>query len=337
MDLNTLWFALIVVLFVGYFFLEGFDYGVGILLPWLGRSDRERRVLLNTVGPHWDGNEVWLLTAGGAMFAAFPNWYATLFSGFYLALVLMLLALIVRGVGFEYRSRDESPRWRNAWDWAIFAGSLVPALLWGVALANLVRGLPIDQQMNYRGSLFTLLNPYGLLGGLFTLLAFTLHGALFLLLKTEGEMRERARAAARWVGALATAVAALFALYSYFATGIFQKPGLLPGALVVVGGLALLAVRAMLDRDRAGWAFVLNGVTIVAAVATIFLGLYPNVMISNLNPAWNLTIHNASSSPYTLKVMSIVAVSLVPFVLAYQAWTYWVFRKRVGLREKLTY
>lgn len=337
MDLNTVWFALIVVLFVGYFFLEGFDYGVGILLPWLGRSGQERRVLLNTVGPHWDGNEVWLLTAGGAMFAAFPNWYATMFSGFYLALVLMLLALIVRGVGFEYRSRDGSWRWQNTWDWLIFVGSLLPALLWGVALANLVHGVPIDAKMNYTGTLWTLLGPYGILGGLFAVLAFTLHGALFLALKTEGELRDRAVGTARRVGAVTTVVAALFAVYSYFATDLFQKPGFLPGLLVVVGGLALLAVRPMLDRGRDGWAFVLNGVMIVAAVATIFLGLYPNVMISSLNPAWNLTVYNASSSPYTLKVMTIVAVTLVPFVLAYQAWTYWIFRKRIGVRERLIY
>lgn len=337
MDLNTLWFALIAILFVGYFFLEGFDYGVGILLPWLGRSDRERRVLLNTVGPHWDGNEVWLLTAGGAMFAAFPNWYATLFSGFYLALVLMLLALILRGVGFEYRSRDESPRWRNAWDWAIFAGSLLPALLWGVALANLLRGLPIDAQMNYTGNLLTLLNPYGLLGGLFTLLLFTLHGALFLLLKTEGEIRRRAGAAALWSGALATLAAALFAVYSYFASGLFQRPGPVPGLLLLAGLAALLAVRAALGRERAGWAFVFNGLAIIASVAAIFLGLYPHVMISSLNPAWSLTVYNASSSPYTLRVMTIVALTLVPFVLAYQAWSYWVFRRRVDVRERLTY
>ncbi|MQL53765.1 cytochrome d ubiquinol oxidase subunit II, partial [Desulfofundulus thermobenzoicus] len=193
MDLNVLWFILITVLFVGYFFLEGFDYGVGTLVPFLGKNDAERRMLINTIGPFWDGNEVWLLTAGGAIFAAFPHWYATLFSGFYLALFLMLLALIGRGVAFEFRSKEDRPGWRNLWDWVLCAGSLVPALLWGVAVTNLVKGVPIDSHMQYAGNFFTLLSPYTLVGGLATLLLFTFHGALFLSLKTGGELVERAR------------------------------------------------------------------------------------------------------------------------------------------------
>src|SRR5512141_1185399 len=196
MDLNTLWFILIAVLWIGYFALEGFDMGVGILLPFIGKTDLKRRVMINTIGPHWDGNEVWLLTAGGATFAAFPNWYATLFSGFYLALFLLLLALIVRGVAFEFRSKDENRRWRALWDGCIFAGSLVPALLIGVAFGNLVRGVPIDAQMNYVGGFFNLLNPYALLAGLATLSSFTLYGAIFLALKTDGELRQRAQKAA---------------------------------------------------------------------------------------------------------------------------------------------
>lgn len=183
MDLNTIWFILIAVLFVGFFFLEGFDYGVGILLPFLGKEDRERRAIINSIGTFWDGNEVWMLTAGGAMFAAFPNWYATLFSGFYLALVVMLLALIARGVAFEYRSKKDDPVWRNRWDWVIFVGSFVPALLWGVAISNLIRGVPIDDKMNFTGNFFTLLNPYSLIGGVASLLLFTLHGSIFLTLK----------------------------------------------------------------------------------------------------------------------------------------------------------
>jgi cytochrome d ubiquinol oxidase subunit II len=196
MDLNTLWFILLFVLFVGFFLLEGFDYGVGILLPFLGKDDTDRRLIINTIGPFWDANEVWLITAGGAMFAAFPNWYATMFSGFYLALVLMLVALIVRAVGFEFRSKDRHPTWRQVWDWMIFGGSFVPALLWGVAFGNLIRGLPIDADMNYVGSFWDLLNPYALSGGLATLSAFVLHGALFLSLKTKGEIVERAHKAA---------------------------------------------------------------------------------------------------------------------------------------------
>ena len=199
-DLNTLWFFLIVILFIGYFILEGFDFGVGILLPFLGKDDQERRIIINTIGPVWDGNEVWLITAGGAIFAAFPNWYATMFSGFYLALVLMLFALIVRGVAFEFRSKDRYPKWRNFWDWMIFIGSFVPALLWGVALGNILRGVPIDENMIYVGTFFTLLNPYALLGGLTTLTVFTLQGAIFLGLKTTDEILDRAVAATRKVG-----------------------------------------------------------------------------------------------------------------------------------------
>ncbi|HEY65901.1 MAG TPA: cytochrome d ubiquinol oxidase subunit II, partial [Caldilineae bacterium] len=220
MDLNTLWFVLIGVLFTGFFVLEGFDYGVGILLPFLGRDDSDRRMIINTIGPFWDGNEVWLITAGGAMFAAFPHWYATMFSGFYLALVFMLLALIVRGVAFEFRSKDEDPRWRALWDWMIFIGSFVPALLWGVAVSNLVRGVPIDANKIYTGSFLDLLNPYALIGGLVTLSLFTLHGSIFLSLKTGDELLGRAEAAARtlWIPSLVLAL--LFGVLSYLETDI---------------------------------------------------------------------------------------------------------------------
>ena len=193
MDLNTLWFILIGVLFIGFFFLEGFDYGVGILLPFMSKEDKKRRVVINTIGTFWDGNEVWLLTAGGAMFAAFPHWYATMFSGFYMALVLMLVALILRGVAFEYRSKKENPLWRNTWDWLLFTGSFIPALLWGVAIANLIHGVPIDADMNYIGGFFDLLNPYTILGGLSTVSLFTLHGAIFLNLKTTDDLRDKAK------------------------------------------------------------------------------------------------------------------------------------------------
>jgi cytochrome d ubiquinol oxidase subunit II len=330
MDLNTLWFILIGVLFSGFFLLEGFDYGVGILLPFLGKDDAERRVIINTIGPFWDGNEVWLLTAGGAMFAAFPHWYATMFSGFYLALLLILLALIMRGVAFEFRSKDTRPGWRNFWDWMIFVGSFVPTLLWGVAFGNILRGVPIDAKMNYTGDFFTLLNPYALLTGLYALGVLTLHGAIFLSLKTESEIAERARAMAdkMWGPTFVLMIITLIA--SVLATDMLSRPGIPPVAVAVIGGIALLCVFWFLRNKRDGWAFSMTAVTIVATVVTIFMTLYPRVMISSLKPEWSLTIYTASSSPYTLTVMTIVAVIFIPIVLLYQGWTYWVFRQRVS-------
>lgn len=337
MDLNTLWFILITVLFVGFFFLEGFDYGVGILLPFLGKSDKERRVIVNTIGPFWDGNEVWLITAGGAMFAAFPDWYATMFSGFYLALVLMLLALIVRGVAFEFRSKHENPRWRTTWDWMIFFGSFVPALLWGVALANLWQGIPIDASMNYVGTFWTLLTPFTLLGGLVTLLIFTVHGALFLTLKASGPIVNRADAALKRVGPVATVAVFVFFGYSYVATDILAHLGLNPGVVPVTAGAALLAAGWFIHNSRHGWAFIMTGLTIVASTITIFMALFPRVIVSSLDPAFDLTIYNASSSAYTLRIMSFVALIFVPLVLIYQGWSYYVFRQRVTEDGELTY
>ncbi len=337
MDLNTVWFILIAVLFIGYFFLEGFDYGVGVLLPFLGKDDEDRRVIINTIGPHWDGNEVWLITAGGAMFAAFPNWYATLFSGFYLALFLMLLTLIVRGVAFEFRSKDKRPDWRNLWDWMIFVGSLVPALLWGVALANIVRGVPIDADMNYVGGFLTLLNPYALLGGLAALAVLTLHGAIFLTLKTRGDVMDRARTAAGrlWLPAVILSVA--FAIATYFATDIFTRLGINPGVVPVGAVAALLAAGWLIRSRREGWAFAMTGLAIALTILTLFMGLYPRVMVSSLDPTWSLTIYNASSSRYTLTIMTIVALIFVPIVLIYQGWSYWVFRERIGRESTLEY
>ncbi len=329
MDLNTVWFILITILFTGFFFLEGFDYGVGILLPFLGKDDVDRRVIINAIGPVWDGNEVWLLTAGGAIFAAFPNWYATMFSGFYLALVLMLLALIVRGVAFEFRGKDDRPGWRKFWDWMIFFGSLVPALLWGVALGNLLQGVPIDANKNYVGDFFSLISPYTLIMGVYGLVLITLHGAVFLGLKTDGEVRDRARGTAwrLWLPAVVLAVIAIIS--SDLATDMFKKLGVNPGVIPITGIVALLASGWFIRNRHEGWAFISTGVTIAFAIITIFMTLFPRVMISSLNPDWSLTIYNASSTPYTLSVMTVVALIFVPLVLAYQAWTYWIFRKRV--------
>ncbi|RME69348.1 MAG: cytochrome d ubiquinol oxidase subunit II [Chloroflexi bacterium] len=337
MDLNTLWFILITVLFIGYFILEGFDYGVGILLPFLGKTDRERRVIINTIGPFWDGNEVWLLTAGGAIFAAFPHWYATMFSGFYLALFIMLVALIVRGVAFEFRSKDRAPAWRSLWDWMIFVGSFVPALLWGVALGNLLRGVPIDQDMHYVGGFFNLLNPYALLGGLTTLFVFTVQGAIFLSLKVEGDLLPRITAATKKVGPVATVLVFAFVVAGYFLTDAFIRLGINPGLIPIAAGAALLTAGWFVHNDRPGWAFLMNCLTIVLSTITIFMSLYPRVIVSSLNPEWSLTIYNAASSPYTLRVMTIVALIFVPIVVAYQAWSYWVFRQRVSLHSELEY
>jgi cytochrome bd ubiquinol oxidase subunit II len=324
MNLATFWFIIIAILWAGYFVLEGFDFGVGILLPFLGRDDTDRRIMINTIGPVWDGNEVWLLTAGGATFAAFPLWYASLFSGFYLVLLLILIALIVRGVCFEFRGKVESARWRANWDRAIFIGSALPALLWGVAFANIVRGVPLNAAGVYTGNLLTLLNPYGLLGGLTTLSLFTLHGAIFLGLKTTGELRGRARAAAVRVAVAAVPLAAAFLVASQVAHG---KPA--TDVTAALAAVALLGAAAAAVRGREGWAFAGTAVTLVLAVATLFGDLWPDVLPSTTRAAYSLTVTNASSAHYALLVMTWVALIFTPVVLLYQGWTYWVFRKRL--------
>ncbi|BBH24130.1 cytochrome c oxidase assembly protein [Paenibacillus baekrokdamisoli] len=337
MTLEVLWFVLIAVLFVGFFFLEGFDFGVGMLVPFLGKDDLDRRVLINTIGPFWDGNEVWFITAGGAMFAAFPNWYATLFSGFYMALFLMLIALIGRGVAFEFRSKVENPKWRKTWDWVIFFGSLLPPLLWGIALANLMRGVPIDEHMNYTGSFWDLISLYSVTAGFSMVLLFLLHGSLFITLKTTGDMQNKARSVALGIGAWTTILMLLFVVLSYFETDMFTRNGIDPGAVPILAGLALFSVQYFLRHKRDGWAFIMTGLTIVLSTVTVFMDLFPRVMISSIDPAYSLTIYNAASGHYTLKVMTIVALSTIPFVLAYQIWTYWVFRKRVTRADHLDY
>ncbi|WP_329273957.1 cytochrome d ubiquinol oxidase subunit II [Streptomyces sp. NBC_01451] len=328
MQLHDVWFVLIAVLWIGYFFLEGFDFGVGVLTKLLARDRAEKRVLINTIGPVWDGNEVWLLTAGGATFAAFPEWYATLFSGFYLPLLLILVCLIVRGVAFEYRVKRPEENWQRNWETAIFWTSLLPAFLWGVAFANIVRGVKIDADFEYVGNLADLLNPYALLGGLVTLSLFTFHGTVFVGLKTVGDIRERARKLAVRVGLVAAVVALAFLGWTQADKG---DGGSLAAAVVAV--LALVAALGAAQKGREGWAFAFSGVTIVAAVAMLFLTLFPNVMPSSLNADWNLTVTNASSSPYTLKIMTWCAGIATPVVLLYQGWTYWVFRKRIGTQH----
>ena len=337
-DLNTLWFVLIAVLWIGFFFLEGFDFGVGMLLPFLAREDAKRRVIINAIGPHWDGNEVWLLTAGGATFAAFPQWYATMFSGFYLALFLMLVGLILRVVAFEFRSKNTDPRWRGVWDWAIFTGSLLPALLIGVAFANLAEGVPIDQKMMFTGSLLTLLNPYGLLGGLTSVSVFLLHGAIFLSLKTSDDLQETARRAARRLWLPAMIIAVLLSIATFFYTDFIAHLGIDPGVVPLAALATLLVVPLFLQRKMEGWAFLMTALNLVFTQISFFVILFPRVMISSTNPAYSLTIYNASSSPYTLQVMTVVALIFVPLILVYQGYTYWVFRKRLTTDVKtLTY
>ncbi|MEU8980699.1 cytochrome d ubiquinol oxidase subunit II [Streptomyces sp. NPDC048309] len=328
MELHDVWFVLIAVLWIGYFFLEGFDFGVGILTKLLARDRSEKRVLINTIGPVWDGNEVWLLTAGGATFAAFPEWYATLFSGFYLPLLIILVCLIVRGVAFEYRAKRPEEHWQRNWETAIFWTSLIPAFLWGVAFGNIVRGVKIDQNFEYVGNVWDLLNPYALLGGLVTLTLFTFHGAVFVGLKTVGDIRERARKLALQLGLVTALLAVIFLLWTQVENGDGKSL-----VALIVAVVALVAALVAVNGGREGWAFLLSGLTIVAAVAMLFLSLFPNVMPSSLNADWSLTVTNASSSPYTLKIMTWLAAIATPVVLLYQSWTYWVFRKRIGTQH----
>jgi cytochrome bd ubiquinol oxidase subunit II len=336
MTFQTTWFLLIAVLWVGYFILEGFDFGVGALLPFVSRNEADRRAVLTTLGPVWDGNEVWLLVAGGATFAAFPEWYATLFSGFYLPLFLILVALIVRGVAFEYRSKYGKAQWRQRWDIAIVIASIIPALLWGVAFANIVRGVPIERSaegnLEYVGGFFNLLNPYALLGGVVTLTVFLTHGAIFLSLKTAGEIRERARGFAIKLGLIAAVAAVAFLVWTNLMLPELNNIVLALSAVVALSWLAGLYSTL---KVREGWAFVFSAVAIAAFVADLFYALYPRVMPSSLGSQFDLTITNASSTEYTLKVMTVVALIMTPLVLIYQGWTYWVFRKRISASQIL--
>jgi cytochrome bd ubiquinol oxidase subunit II len=328
MELSTVWFGLIAVLFIGYFVLEGFDFGVGILTKVLAHNERERRVLVNTIGPVWDGNEVWVLTAGGAMFAAFPEWYATLFSGFYLPLLVILVALIGRGVAFEYRGKRDNPRWRTRWDQVIFWGSLLPALLWGVAFANVVRGVPLDTDHEFVGTLWGLLNPYALLGGLTTLGLFVMHGTVFLALKTVGEIRLGARRFATRLGPVVAVLAVVFLGWTQL-----QRGDVWSAILAVAAAVSFLVGWLAITMGREGWAFVASAAAIALAVTTLFVALYPDVMPTTLDDGASLTVDNASSTPYTLTIMTWVAVIFTPIVLLYQGWTYWVFRKRIGIHH----
>ncbi len=328
MALHDLWFVLIAVLWTGYFFLEGFDFGIGVLTRLLARDRAERRVLINTIGPVWDGNEVWLLTAVGGTFAAFPDWYATLLSGFYLPILLILVCLILRGVAFEYRAKRADERWQRNWERAIFWCSLIPAVLWGVLFAALVHGVPIGPDKEHLGGPLDLLTPYTLLGGLSTLALFTFHGAVFAALKTLGDIRRRARRLATAVGLAAVALLGLF--LSWTQAEHADTAALLALAVAVSTLVAALVANG---RGREGWAFACSGMTVLATTAMLFLSLFPAVMPSTLDPDWSLTVAGSASSPYTLQIMTWLAVFATPVVLLYQGWTYWVFRKRIGTQH----
>jgi len=329
MQLVPFWFILIAVLWTGFFILEGFDFGVGMLHSAVGRDDAERRAAINTIGPLWDGNEVWLIVAGAGMFAAFPGWYATMFSAFNLALVLLLAALIARGLSFEYRGKRDSPHWRRTWDWLLTVSSVLAPLIIGVALGDLLNGLPIDSAQNYTGSFWDLFQPYGVFTGVTLVLICALHGATFLSLKTTGDMHERSRHLARRIAPVTTAAVIGFAIWTHVAHSdtFFLNP------IELLAVLAVLAAFWLVYEQRDGFAFAATTVTMASAIVAIFVGLYPNVMVSSTNAANNLTANNTASPAYPLKVMSVVAIILLPVVLIYQAWTYYVFRRRVSARE----
>ncbi|MEJ1090272.1 cytochrome d ubiquinol oxidase subunit II [Microbacterium istanbulense] len=330
MDLAYLWFWIITFFFVGYFVLDGFDFGVGMSLPFLGKNDVSRRQVINTIGPVWDLNETWLIVAGACLFASFPEWYATLFSGFYLPLLIILLALILRGVSFEYRHQRDSAKWKRGFDNMIVIGSAVPALLWGVAFGNIVQGVPLDENHIFTGNLFTLLNPYGLLVGVTTLLLFFVHGVAFVALKTDGQVHEDARTLVRKAAIPAIIAAAGTVVWTIVLAAGREAPLLwLVIACGAVAAVFLINLFVFSVRGLDGWAFFSGILAILFAVVMLFAALFPYVLPSTTADANSLTIANASSTPYTLQIMSWTALVAMPLVLAYQAWTYWVFRKRV--------
>jgi cytochrome d ubiquinol oxidase subunit II len=328
MQLHTIWFVIIVIFWIGFFVLEGFDFGVGALHMWVGKDETGRRVAINTIGPWWDGNEVWLIVAGAAMFAAFPGWYATMFSALYLALVLLLVALFGRGMSFEYRGKSEGGRWRNSWSWALTIGSILIPLLVGVALGDLLHGLPINAQHNYTGNFFDLLTGYGLMTGVALVTLCLLHGATFLGLRTTGDVRDRAHSTARMLGPIALVVVIAWVIWTLVVIG----GGTLPEPTQIFGLIAVIFAWVLAGNSD-GWAFMASGFAIAAAIGQMFISLYPRVMVSSTNAAFSLTVNNSSAGHYGLVVMTVVAVLFLPIVLLYQGWSFYVFRRRVSAPE----
>ena len=323
------WFIVIAVLWTGFFILEGFDFGVGMLHSVVGRDEAGRRAAINTIGPLWDGNEVWLIVAGAAMFAAFPGWYATMFSGLYLALALLLGSLIIRGVSFEYRGKRDAARWRRTWDVLLTVGSVLAPLLIGIGLGDLLHGLPINSAQNFTGSFWDLLQPYAVFTGVTIVLVCLLHGATFLSLKTTNGEHERARRAARRVAPVTCAFVIGFIIWTH----VTASTAFFLNVIELLAIVAAVAAVSLVYARRDGFAFAATCVTIAACIITLFVDLYPNVMVSSTNPAYNLTVHNTASAPYSLKAMTIVVIIFLPLVLAYQGWTYYVFRRRVSASE----
>jgi cytochrome bd-type quinol oxidase subunit 2 len=328
-SLVPFWYIVIAILWTGFFILEGFDFGVGMLHSVIGTDEAGRRAAINTIGPLWDGNEVWLIVAGAAMFAAFPGWYATMFSAYNLALVLLLASLIVRGVAFEYRGKRDAARWRRTWDVLLTVGSVLAPLLIGVALAGLLHGLPINSAQNFTGTFWDLLQPYALFTGVTLVLVCLLHGATFLCLKTTGDMRERSWQVARRVAPFTGAAVIGFIIWTH----VTASTTFFLNVIELLAVLAVIAAVWLVYDHREGFAFAATTVTIASCIVALFVDLYPNVMVSSTNPAYNLTVHNTASNPYSLKAMTVVVIIFLPLVLAYQTWTYYVFRRRVSRQE----
>jgi cytochrome d ubiquinol oxidase subunit II len=328
-SLIPFWYIIIAILWTGFFVLEGFDFGVGMLHSLVGRDEAGRRAAINTIGPLWDGNEVWLIVAAAGMFAAFPGWYATMFSAYNLALVLLLAALIIRGVAFEYRGKRDAARWRRTWDVALTTGSVLAPLLIGIALGGLLHGLPINSAQNFTGSFWDLFQPYALWTGITLVLICALHGATFLCLKTTGDMRERSWQLARRIAPVTGAFVLGFIIWTH----VTASSAFFLNVIELLAVLAVIAAVWLVYDHREGFAFAATAVTIASCIISIFVDLYPNVMVSSTNKAYNLTVHNTASGGYSLKVMTVVVIILLPVVLAYQTWTYYVFRRRVSRSE----
>lgn len=331
MILQSIWFFLWGLLWAIFFMTDGFDFGIGTLLPFIGKTEQDKRLMVNAVGPLWDGNEVWLITAGGVTFAAFPLVYATMFSSLYTALMLILFALILRGVSFEFRGKVDRPGWRRIWDGCIFVGSVAPALLFGVAFANIFKGLPLDENHLFQGNLLTLLNPYGLAGGVLFVLLFLVHGALWLAARTEGDLQSRAAKTAGILWPLELIAAVVFLIFSAAATRLYDNFRSYPVLFVVIvlAVLGLLGIRYYLSRQYFFKAWFASALTIVSATFFGVIGLFPNLLPSSIDDKFSLNAFNASSSPLTLKIMLIVVVMFIPVVLAYQIWAYNLFRTKL--------
>lgn len=337
LSLNEFWFILITILFIGFFVLEGFDFGVGTVARFLGRTDRERQAYIKTIGPFWDANEVWLITAGGAMFAAYPHWYATMFSGFYIPLVFMLLALIVRGVAFQFRDRIEQQKWRNTWDWGIWFGSFLPPILWGVVLGNFMIGMPINADKEMVGGFIQFLNPFALLGGLMFVLLTTTHGLQFITIRTTGELQERARKLGKRIAPFTIIVFLAFIIIGYFVSDVFTYHGQTFMVIPMLAWVSLLFANLYNNQKLDINAFILTSITMILLISSIFIGMFPRVMISSISDAYSLTVYSAASGAYTLKVMTIFSLTLLPFVLGYTVWSYYIFRKRISPDDELDY